>query len=34
VRQGRALALLRGQPEAQAQELLLGLVSVSEQGLQ
>ncbi len=33
-RKGWALALLRGQPEVQAQELLLGLVSVPEQGLQ
>jgi len=29
-----ALALLQGQPEVQAQELLLGLVSVPGQGLQ
>jgi len=34
VRQGWALALLRGQPEMQAQELLLGRVPVPEQGLQ
>jgi hypothetical protein len=33
-RQGWALVLLRGQPEVQAQELLLWLVSVPEQGLQ